>query len=107
MNLKSTFDISIKLLKQVSKDNPGKSFTNSQGERASLEDVIASLKKLSQWVLPSLDSNELVKVTRCKDCIYFKTYKKKDDPKARPFQACSSNRSQRDPMFFCKNGEHK
>ena len=107
MRIKHAFGLAIKVLKQEAKVNPGKSYTNSQGEKATIEEVITAIKRLSAWVWPDLASEELVRVTRCKNCIHFKTYRKKDDYKALPFKACSSNRNQRDPEFFCKNGEPK
>lgn len=107
MRIKHAFGLALKVLKQEAKANPGKSYINSDGEKATVEDVIAAIQKLSAWVWPDFTSEELVKVVRCKNCLHFKQYRKKDDPKAPPFRACSSNRNQRDPDFFCRNGEPK
>lgn len=69
--------------------------------------LVGAWVKLKSWVYPQLITDDMQLVTRCKRCRYYKRYKKKDNPKAVPFYACSRTKIKRDPDFFCKEGELK
>lgn len=101
------YRLAVKLLKKMAKDNPGKSFTNSAGEKATIDDVANELDKVSKWLYRDFYTEDIDKVVRCKKCKHYKKYKKKGAFKARVFQACSKDMKKRDPMFFCKDGEER
>lgn len=99
------YRLAVKLLKKIAKENPGKSFTNSAGEKATIEEVVNSLDKVSKWVYKDFYTEDIDRVVRCKRCKFYKKYKKKDGFKSQVFQACSKDMKKRDPMFFCKDGK--
>lgn len=71
------------------------------------KNLILAWGKLKSWVYPQLTVDDMQLVTRCKHCKYYKKYKKKDNPKAASFWACSKTKLKREPDFFCKDGEQK
>lgn len=71
------------------------------------KDLILAWKKLKSWIYPQLTTDDMQLITRCKYCVYYKKYKKKDNPKVAPFWACSRTKLKRDPDFFCKDGDRK
>lgn len=101
------YRLAVKLLRKMAKENPGKSFTNSEGERATIDDVADELDKVSKWLYKDFHTEDIDRVIRCKKCRYYKKYKKKGAIKASVFWACSRDMQKRDPMFFCKDGEEK
>jgi hypothetical protein len=101
------YRLAVKLLRKMAKENPGKSFTNSAGEKATIDDVANELDKVSKWLYKDFHTEDIDKVVRCKKCKYYKKYKKKGAFKAQVFQACSKDMKKRDPMFFCKDGEER
>lgn len=74
---------------------------------AEYDSVVTDWNKLKGWAYPSLTTDDMINVTRCKNCEYYKRYRKKDAVRALPFYACSKTRLKRDPEFFCKDGEPK
>lgn len=101
------YRLAVKLLRGLAKENPGKSFTNSAGEKATISDVADELDKVSKWLYKDFHTEDIDKVVRCKKCKYYKKYRKKGSIKDLPFYACSKDRKKRDPMFFCKDGEER
>ena len=100
------FRLAVRLLKQLAKEKPGRSFTNSSGEKATVEDVANEIDKLSKWVYKDFHTEDIEKVVRCKKCKHYKKYKKKGF-KTQVFHACSLTMMRRDPMFFCRDGEER
>ena len=99
------YKLAIKLLKKQAAENPGKTFTNSAGEKVSIKQVAEELNKVTQWMYEELRTEDIEKVVRCKYCKHYKKYKKKGALKAVAFYACSKDMKKRDPMFFCKDGD--
>lgn len=69
--------------------------------------LTAELRKLKGWAYPQLTTEDMVKVTRCKRCQYYKKYKKKGDRKSLPVWACSIDKVKRDPEFYCASAIEK
>lgn len=101
------YRLAVKLLRKMAKENPGKSFTNSAGEKATIGDIADALDNVSKWLYKDFHTEDIDKVVRCKKCKFYKKYKKKGVFKPQVFQACSKNMKEHDPMFFCKDGEEK
>ena len=101
------YRLAVKLLRKMAKENPGKSFTNSDGEKATIDEVADALDNLSKWLYKDFHTEDITKVVRCKKCKYYKKYKKKGEFKAQIFQVCSKDMQKRSPMFFCKDGDER
>lgn len=108
MKLSDAYKLAVKLLKQQAELNPKKTFTSPDGERVTIADVADKLETVSKWVYPELSADDIELVVHCKNCRYYKRFKKKGDLlKARAFFACTKDMSRRDPEFFCKDGDRK
>ena len=69
--------------------------------------VTEELSKLKSWAYPDLTTEDMVSVTRCKDCRHYKKYKKKDTFKPEVVYACSRTKLKCSKEFFCADGESK
>lgn len=108
MKLSDAYKLAVKLLKQQAESNPKKTFTSPDGEKVTIADVADKLETVSKWVYPELSADDIELVVHCKNCRYYKRFKKKGDLlKARAFFACTKDMSRRDPEFFCKDGDRK
>lgn len=67
----------------------------------------AELHKMQSWLYPGLTTDDMKMVVRCKNCRFYKRYKKKGAPKIPAFYACSITKTKRDPEFYCKDGMEK
>lgn len=99
------YKLAVKLLRGLSKQQPEKSFTNSDGETLTIADVANYLNGVSSWMFKDLAAEDIEKVVRCKRCVNYKRFKKKGDIKSPAFYACKLDMKKRDPMFYCKDGE--
>lgn len=99
------YRIAIKVMIKMKSLYPNKTFNGGNGEQITLDEAIHMFERVVDWVYPALDSDDIEKVVRCKNCIHYKKYKKKGDFKSQPFYACSLNKVKRPPNFFCKDGE--
>lgn len=99
------YKLAVKLLKKMAKETPGKSFTNSAGEKVTIEEIADALDKVSKWLYKDFHTEDIDKVVRCKKCKFYKKYKKRGEFKPKAFMACSKDMKRRDSMFFCKDGE--
>lgn len=108
LRLVDIFHLAVKLLNRQAKDYPNKTFTSAEGERVTIKDVADRLEILAKWVYPELSADDIELVVHCRNCRYYKRFKKKGDLlKARAFFACTKDMSRRDPGFFCKDGDRK
>lgn len=107
MRMVDIYGLAIKLLKKMDAENPGKTFTNKDGEKATIPDIIKSLSMMKRWLYPALRPEDVTKVVRCKNCAYYKKYKKKGALKPQVFYACSKDMSRRAKDFYCKDGEER
>lgn len=98
------YRLAVKLLRKMAKENPGKTYTNSEGEKATIDYVADELDKVSKWLYKDFHTEDIDRVVRCKRCIHYKKYKKKGALKSSVFWACCKDMQKRDPMFFCKDG---
>lgn len=112
MNAKHILQICIKTLKQIQKENPNKVF-KVQGygancdSKVQVSEVIDEAEKLYNWCYHGLDATDLQKVTRCKDCEYYKRFKKKTAYKPQVKYLCTLDKKERGPEFYCANAIEK
>lgn len=99
------YRVTIRILRKIAKENPEKSFSNSLGEKVTVKELADELDKILNWLYKDFSTTDIAKVVYCKNCRYYKKYKRKGAFKAQIFQACSKDMKKRDPMFFCKDGE--
>lgn len=66
--------------------------------------VAKDLSSLLSWISPELECNDIVRVVRCKNCSYYRRFKKKGAFKSTPFYACKLDMSRREPEYYCKDG---
>ena len=108
MKLSDTYKLAVKLLRRQAESNPKKTFTSHDGEKVTIANVADKLETVSKWVYPELSADDIELVVHCRNCRYYKRFKKKGDLlKARTFFACTKDMSRRDPEFFCKDGDRK
>lgn len=105
MKAADLYRLAVKILRKEAQQNPSKTYTNKDGEKASTSDVADMIDKTYQWMYKELATDDVELVVRCKRCKYYKKYKKKEDIKAKPFYACSLTKQKRDPQFFCADGD--
>ena len=101
------YKLAIRMLKKQQKETPNKTFTSPSGEKVTIQDIIRGLDNITGWLYPNLTPEDVTRVVRCKNCCYYKTYKRKGYKKAVKFKACSKDMKRRDPMFYCQEGEEK
>lgn len=77
-------------------------YTTVEGAKVKYSEIIAEIKKLMLWCYKDLDTQEVVKIVRCKDCIYFKRYKNKAGTQR--FYACSKDRIKHHREHYCADG---
>lgn len=108
LKLIDVYRLSVKLLRRLAKEYPNKTFTSPEGEKVTINDIANRLEITSKWVYPQLSSDSIELVVHCRNCRYYKQFKKKGDMlKAKSFFACTKDMSRRDPEFFCKDGDRK
>ena len=108
LKLIDIFHLAVKLLNRQAKDHPNKTFTSAEGEKITIKDVADRLEILAKWVYPELSVDDIELVVHCRNCRYYKRFKKKVIySKQEPFFACTKDMSHRDPEFFCKDGDRK
>lgn len=101
------YRLSVQLLKEVAVKHPERTVVVSTKEAVTVDEVATALDKISKWVYADFYAEDIDKVVRCKNCKFYKKYRKKNAFKAHSFQACSKDKKKRDPMFFCKEGEER
>jgi hypothetical protein len=79
--------------------------SNKNAEEANL--LKQELLHLKGWAYPHLTTKDLVQATRCGKCKFYKRYKRKGDPKAAPFYACSITKIKRSEDFYCAEGKSR
>lgn len=104
MRISEVFITTIKIIKLYSQEHPEAQFM-TDGKSIKATELLDPLNKLLGWLYKDLTSESIERITRCRDCRYYKKYKKKGDIKAAPFYACSHDKQRRRPDFFCKDGE--
>lgn len=106
MNVKQILSVCAEMLASESRTNPGKTLV-VDGHPETFKEAYEELVRLISWLYPGLDTVEIRKVVLCKDCRYFKRYKKKSCFKLVYKCICGITQSQVDPCHFCGNAQEK
>ena len=106
MNLKEAFSICAKLLREKSKENPGGVIV-TDGKKVPYTQAAQELKRVCEWTYPALRTGDIQRIVHCKDCTFYKRYRKKGSLKREVKRLCSIDRIERSPDFFCKNGREE
>ena len=105
MKMLEAYYITLQVLKEQLKQYPNRMVKTSEGVSVSLQKVVRAMNRQAQWVYPELSTSDIAKVVRCKNCIHYKKYRRKGWGQSAAIYACSLDMKQRDPLFFCKDGE--
>lgn len=97
MTIAELIDRTVTLLKLVA--------SKSVKQSTEATNLVKELSKLKDWAYPQLTTADMVRVVRCRKCKFYKRYKKKGDPKAVAFYACSLDKKKRDEDFYCGEGK--
>lgn len=99
MPISELIDRTVSLLNMVA------SKSSKNAEEATL--LKQELLRLKGWAYPHLTTKDLVQAIRCGKCKFYKKYKRKGDPKAAPFYACSLTKIKRPEDFYCAEGRSR
>lgn len=107
MRLETVFKACNQICKNLSDKNPTRGINTDEG-RISLIKLSEELDNLRSWCYKG--DIEVQKVIRCKNCRYYKRYKKSSNknPYSHEIVAmCSIDKITRKPEFFCSSGEER
>ena len=107
MKLQTIFRACDTLVRAKAKTSPG-CMIPAGDEKISCKELSKELNNLENWCYK--DELEVKQVVRCKNCVYYKRYKKKSQKNPHKhivFCACSKDKIKREPEFFCANGREK
>lgn len=108
MKAEQLYQSVLALLQNIVKKKPEAYITIGNGQLVPLKDLIPKIKRLCDWVYPDLSTDDIVLVTRCKNCRHYRRYKKKrDELKPQISWRCDKDKERKDPGFYCKMGEPK
>lgn len=99
MKIKDALKIAVKVLNE---QPPERSF-----KAGSVAEAAKALNTILRWAYPELDSANIKQVVHCKDCVYYKKYRKKNAFKSDTIWLCSVDKTKKWPDFYCKEGIHK
>ena len=108
MKLQTLFDMCNKIIQKELKKNSKASIQTDEGEEYKYTRLSEELNNLNSWCYKG--EIDVQKVVRCKNCKYYKRYKKKtlkNPYEHQTFFACSRDKIRRKPEFYCYNGEEK
>lgn len=110
MKLKTLLTVANRSLKKMESLYPNHKFSSLEGE-INIGIAAKDFDRLCKWLEPSedFDSKDIVKVCRCKDCIWYKKFRSKEGGliKNPIVFLCKLDMQPKDPVFFCKYGEPK
>lgn len=106
MNLKQILLACAKMLRAKAHKFPEGGFT-VDGKKVLYCEAANEVQRLSGWVFPELDTDDIQKVIHCKDCAHYKRYRKKGAFKPEVKLLCELDKKQREPIFFCADGKEK
>lgn len=104
MKLNEIFEAASIILAKKAEENPGGGL--KKGDTKITYDFLAKeLKNTSLWCYKG--TVDVVKVTRCKNCVNYKLYRKKDDVKSKGSMRCSLDKQRKSPDHYCGYAEEK
>ena len=103
MTLKTALSVCIKVLSSKEREDPGGAFDTPHGE-IPYKYAIKELKRVREWVYPELRTEDIQIVTHCRNCQHYKRLRKKNSIKPVYKTVCIKDRREREPDFFCADG---
>lgn len=106
MKLRTLLSLVNKSVKRMETVYPNHKFNSPEGE-ASIGTVAKEFDLLCKWLQPSedFDSKDIVKVCRCKDCLWYRKFRKKGSSWVKnTVYLCKMDMKPKDPTFYCKAG---
>ena len=108
MKLVVLMELANKCVKRISKLYPDRELV-TESDRVPVQEVSEDFDRLCKWLEPNedFDSKDIVKVCRCKNCIWYKKFRNKNGGlvKNPVIFLCKLDMKPKDPSFFCKSGE--
>ncbi len=107
MKLETLFNACSTICKNLSKGHPDRGISTAEG-RMTLKDISSELDNLCNWCYKG--TIDVEKVVRCKDCKYYKKFKRnleKNPYDHEVVMLCSKTRTPRQPEFFCADGKER
>lgn len=71
------------------------------------QQVLKATENLEQWCYKDLRVDDIEKICRCKNCVHYKRYRKKGQPKSMSRFLCEIDKSKRSPDFYCADGKRR
>lgn len=108
MKLQTLFQACDKIVQSGLKKDPSVKIKTESGETLTYKELSDELRNLEGWCYKG--EFDIQKIVRCKNCKNYKRYRKKTTNN--PYEhtiitACSIDKAQRSPEFFCSYGEEK
>lgn len=107
MTIKQILSITVDILNEVKQKTPKRmvEFPSDAGpQKISIDAAIAQVKNLYSWCYDQLELKNIIKVCRCKDCKYYKKYRKKNSLKKVYKMLCSLDKTEKPPEWYCPKG---
>ena len=77
MNLKIALTLAAKAYDEKANKDPSGTIEVFH-KRVSYSVAAKELRRIVSWVYPALDTRDIVKIVRCRNCAHYKKYKKKN-----------------------------
>lgn len=106
MNLKAALEAAAQAYEKRAERNPNGEI-EVFGSRVSYGKAASEIRRVVCFVYPELETGNVQKVVRCKNCKYYKRYKKKGQVKPTVKFLCSIDKRERSPGFYCADGIEK
>lgn len=106
MNLKAALEAAAQVYEKRAEKNPGGKVV-LLGKSTPYGEAASGIRRFIGWVYPDLKTGDIQKVVRCKDCRYYKRYKKKGQVKPVVKLLCSLDKRERTPEFYCAEGRER
>lgn len=106
MNLKAALEAAAQAYEKRAERNPNGEI-EVFGSRVSYGKAASEIRRVVSFVYPELETGNVQKVVRCKNCKYYKRYRKKNSYKPEFKCLCELDKKQREPDFFCADGKEK
>lgn len=110
MTIKQILSITIDILTEAKEKSPNRqvAFPVDDGtQKIPIDAAIAQVKNLYSWCYDQLELKNIIKICRCKDCKYYRRYRKKDSLKKVYKMLCSLDKTERPPEWYCPKGTER
>lgn len=97
MNIQKAFRACITVLKRLPADKPIKT---PYGEFKA-EEVLDTIKKLNGWCFPGIDGCQFERVIHCRECEFYRKFRKKNSPARTVKWLCARDKSEKPAHFYC------